>query len=126
MALAGCATKQPAGTTSCSRAGVDVPGSTPMRDGGDAGRVDAAAARAISDGVANDVLRTIESKHRPLALSLIDFDVQPREPGAGEGCLTYSFFYVYRQPTGRELGPGESHFDVFVTEEGKAWVLWGK
>src|SRR5262245_24928611 len=108
ISLAGCATKQPAGTTTCARAGTEVLGSTPMREGGDAGRVDAPGARAISDGVAKDVLRTLESKHRAdrpnLALSLLDFDVQAREPGAGEGCLTYSFFYDYRQPTGRELG----------------------
>ena len=130
LAIAACGTKQPTGTGTCARAGVDVPGSTPMRDGGDAGRVDPRAARAIGDGVATDVLRTLESNRRAqrpdLTLSLLDFDVQSHDPSAGEGCLTYGFSYAYRQPTGRELGPGESHFDVFVTEEGMAWVVWGK
>lgn len=101
-----------------------------MRDGGDAGHVDARAARGIGDSVATELLRGVEAKHRAqrpdLALTLLDFDVQSRGPTAEEGCFVYGFFYAYRQPAGRELGPGESHFDVFVSEEGKAWVVWGK
>ena len=128
--LTACAAKHPEGGVDCSRAGVDIPGATRMRDGGDAGVVDAAVARAIGESVASDVLRGLEAKHRAerpnLSLALIDFDVQPRDPGAVDGCITYSYFYVYRQPTGRELGAGESHFDVFVAEDGKAWVVWDK
>jgi hypothetical protein len=129
-ALAACSSPQSSGGTGCARAAQDAPGTRRVREASDAGTVDRGNAREVADSVANEELRRLEAKHRPerpgLALSLIDFDVQPAEPSAMGGCVSYGFFYSYRQPTGRELGPGESHFNVFVAEDGMAWILFGK